>query len=77
MTGTEFEQVLSFDRDGSDFARGVEVGMAWARLATEPRPMTMLAHADNAEMLLRLADAHSVRATAEELGGDWLEVTFA
>lgn len=72
----EYERLLSFDRDSSDFARGVEVGMAWARLSSEPRPLTMLAHGDNTEMVLRMAEAHGVRATATETGGDWLEVTF-
>lgn len=51
--------------------------MAWARLASESRPVTMLMHGDNAEMALRISEAYRVRATAVDVGGDWLEVTFA
>jgi hypothetical protein len=72
-----FDLVMAFDRDSTEFARGVEVGLAFTRLATEPRPVSMLTHVDNAEMVVRLAEAYGVRAVSVERGGDWLEVTFA
>jgi hypothetical protein len=71
-----FALLLPFDRDNADFARGVEVGMAWARLASGCLPLTVTAHAQNAEMMLRLAEANDVHVTAEDIGGDWLQVTF-
>lgn len=77
MSEQPFELVLPFDRSSADFARGVEVGLAYSRLAVEPRPLSMLVHGDNAEMILRLAEAYGCRVAAVELGGDWLEVTFA
>lgn len=72
----EFTLALAFDRDSSDFARGVEVGMIHARLSVEGIPLRVWAHAENAEMILRLAEAHGCSAVAAEIGGDWLEVTF-
>ena len=68
--------MLAFDRDSADFARGVEVGIAFNRLASEPRPVQLLVHADNAEMVLRLAEAYGDHATATAHGDDWLVVTF-
>lgn len=72
-----FTLMLPFDRDSADFARGVEVGMIWARLASEPPPVRAVAHVDNAEMLLRMGEAWNLRTTATELSLDWLGVTFS
>lgn len=77
MTAEPFDLLLPFDRDSTEFVRGVEVGMTWARLAEEPRPFAMVAHVDNAEMMLRIAEAYGLCVTATETDGDWLELTFS
>lgn len=68
--------LVPFDNEEPAFARGAEVGVLLVRLATEPRPVNATVHADNAEMLLRLAEAAGSTVRAEDLGGDWLDVTF-
>jgi hypothetical protein len=70
-----FELTLALDRDAPEFARGVEVGMLYQRLRSEPLPLSAIVHADNAEMALRLAESFGVSACAEDLG-DWLAVTY-
>jgi hypothetical protein len=76
MTTDGFELVVGFDQDAPEYARGVEVGMLYQRLRSEPRPVTATVHISNAEMALRLAEACSASARAEELGGDWMTVTY-
>lgn len=72
-----FDLIVAFDRDTPDFARGVEVGILWQRLQTDPRPLTAVVHASNVEMTLRLAEAVGASAHADDLGDDWLTVTLA
>lgn len=72
----EYELTLSFDRDDQEFTLGVEVGIVYQRLLTEPLPITVLMHAANAEMALRLAEHRDVAVRSVEAGDDWLEVTF-
>lgn len=67
---------LPFDRDTTDFARGVEVGLVWAQLHADPMPQTFLMHADNSEMALRIAEALGVQVTATYVDDDWSSVTF-
>lgn len=71
-----FELVVSFDTDAAEFARGVEVGMLWQRLQTDPRPVTAVVHVRNTEMVLRLAEAMKVSVCADDLGDEWLAVTL-
>jgi hypothetical protein len=71
-----YELVLPFDRDTPEFARGVEVGLLFARLNTKPLPLDAIVHPTNAEMALRLGEAVGATATAVELDGDWLAVTY-
>lgn len=68
--------VLPFDNTSTDFARGVEVGMVHQRLCSEPLPVSATMHADNAEMALRMAEAHGCPVRAEPLSSEWLAVEF-
>lgn len=70
-----FELVVAFDSDTAEFTRGVEVGVLWQRLRSEPLPVTAVVHASNAEMVLRVAEAVGASVRADDLG-DWLAVTL-
>jgi hypothetical protein len=75
---TGFQPILEFDCQSVDFARGFEAGRVWAALNVDPdRSVDVCAHGTNAEMFLRMAEATARSVTSEELGNDWLQVTFA
>ena len=48
--------VLAFDTDAPEFARGVEVGLTYARVCQSRRDESLefTVHANNAEMIIRL-----------------------
>lgn len=70
--------LLSFDSDAPEFSRGFEAGRIWTLLRERPdEPVAEYAHAVNAEMLMRMAEATGRQFEAEDLGDDWLEVRFA
>ena len=71
-----YSLVLAFDNTTEDFARGVEVGMVHQRLRSEPLPVSATMHATNAEMAIRMAEAHGCPFRAEPLSDDWLAVWF-
>ncbi len=72
------ELLLAFDTDSAEFVRGFELGRLWATLRLNPDdPVEEYAHAINAEMLLRLAEATGRGVQSEELGDDWLFVRFS
>lgn len=72
-----FEPVLPFDVDGAEFARGFEAGRVWADLA-DPRPLSsVIAHATNAEMFMRMAEAQRRSVRSRELDDTWIEVEFS
>jgi hypothetical protein len=74
----EYELLLPFDTDDEAFARGFEIGRLWSVLAHDPHTeLEALAHASNAEMLLRLAERHGRRLTTVDLDEHWLSATFA
>ena len=78
MEGHGHNCLLPFDSDDSEFARGFEAGRIWALLRAEPEAEVQeYAHASNAEMLLRMAEALGRGVQSSELDGDWIEVTFA
>jgi hypothetical protein len=69
--------LLPFDTDEPEFARGFEVGRLWAVLRLTPDDqIEEYAHASNAEMMLRLAEATGRQVRSEELGDGWLLMTF-
>lgn len=74
MTG-DLSLVLPFDTDEPEFSRGVEVGMIWARLDHE-YPVHATVRAENAEMVMRIAEARGLSFAAEPLSDDWLAVTL-
>jgi len=77
MSGSEHEfgLLLPFDTDSTEFRRGVEIGMLWTRLQYEPFVIATL-HSDNAEMVMRVAEARGLPFTAEEAGPDWVHITI-
>jgi hypothetical protein len=69
--------LLAFDTDSPDFARGFELGRLWALLRSDPdEAIQEYAHASNVEMLLRLGEATGRHVESEEVGNDWLLVSF-
>jgi hypothetical protein len=69
--------VLLFDSQDPEFARGYEAGVVEGRLRALPdEPVTELVHADNAEMMLRIAEATGRSVCSQEKADDWLEVSF-
>ena len=75
MTG--YSLALPFDSDDLEFARGVEVGLLWAeaeRLVVPGDSYECTIHANNAEMVMRIAEARGLTFTAEPLGDDWLAI---
>lgn len=79
-SGRGFELALQFDTDDPAFARGVEVGLLYAGVRSASlggvSRYSRTVHAINAEMVLRIAEALQVPVQSEELGDEWLEVTF-
>lgn len=76
-----YNLVLPFDTDDPEFRRGVEAGALWAHLEHEPY-VAKTVHADNAEMVMRIAEALSLPFSAEPCGqtgfngGEWIAVTI-
>jgi hypothetical protein len=67
---------LAFDRDSQDFVLGVEVGAEFERLRSNEGPIEAIMHAENAEMVLRMAEAAWRPVQSEEMGDGWLQVRF-
>lgn len=78
--GHEYDLVLPFDTDDPEFARGVEVGLMCAEAQfgqfTGGAHYSRTIHGNNAEMALRVAEKFGLVCHSEELGDDWLRVTF-
>jgi hypothetical protein len=70
-----YSLLLEFDTPGSDFARGVEIGSLWEQLKVDG-PVEQTVHAENAEMVLRLAEATGRAVTADPLNDEWLHARF-
>lgn len=69
--------LLPFDTDDAEFARGFEAGRIWALLRATDDEVIEAMHAENAEMVLRLAEATGRRVQAVDLDENWIEATFA
>lgn len=74
---TEFELALRFDSDDHEFVRGVQVGMYWEQLRNGDLPITFVTYSDNAEMMLRMAEARGCDVSSTEGDDEWIEVTFS
>lgn len=71
--------LLAFDREGTDdepFALGFECGRIWALCRSDAEEITETVHAENAEMMLRIAEATSRGVRSVELDRCYLEVSF-
>lgn len=70
--------LLPFDRDEPEFALGFEMGRLWTLLRENPDEQhAQNVHAENAEMVLRIAEASGRQVRSEELGDGWLSVEFS
>ena len=75
---SEYRCLLPFDTDEPQFSRGFEAGRIWTLLSERPDELVEeVVHGANAEMVLRMAEAVDRPVVSEELGGDWLSVSFA
>ncbi len=73
-----FRPLLPFDTDDPEFARGFEAGRLWTLLRETPdAPLEANVCVENAEMVLRIADASKREVRSEELGDGWIGVTFS
>lgn len=79
MTDPNYGLILAFDREGDDdvpFALGFECGRLWEMAKANEEEFSQTVHAENAEMVLRMSDALNRTVRSEEIGDDWIEVTF-
>lgn len=67
---------LPFDTDDPEFRRGVEVGMLWQRLQTEPLPLHATVKGVNAEMVMRIAERLEISARCSQGTGAFVDVEF-
>lgn len=67
--------VLAFDTDEPEFTRGVEAGILWERMVHEAH-IEQLVHAENAEMVIRMAEARGWTFAGEAVDEHWLRVTL-
>lgn len=69
--------MLEFDRNDRQFAMGFECGRIWAILSATDDEFDCEMHAENAEMIVRLAEETERTARSEDLGNGWLTVWFS
>jgi hypothetical protein len=65
--------LLEFDSSHSEFQRGFECGQIWACLTDEVAEITALITADNAEMVMRMAEAAQYSFEGRYLKEDEIE----
>lgn len=73
---SEFSLVLAFDTGDPEFTRGFEAGQLWERVERDGEA-SQLVHAENAEMVMRIAEAKNLRFTAEEVADGWVKVRLS
>jgi len=69
----EYSLLLRFDSDEPEFTRGFEVGQIWERLKHESifdGPV----HAENAEMVMRIAEAVGCEFSGTHATDGWVHV---
>ena len=72
-----YNLILAFDSDDPEFRRGFEAALVY-RDAWELERGTEFErqiHANNAEMVMRIAEATGCTFSAQEAEGDWVSVT--
>lgn len=67
--------VLAFDSDNPEFTRGFEAGVLWGRMIHEPY-IDQTVHAGNAEMVMRMAEAHGWTFTGDPVDEQWIRVSL-
>lgn len=76
----DYRLLLPFDTDSPEFTRGFEMGRVWTLLQSfdpdEEGSVTFELHAENTEMVLRIAEQLNLGAASKDLGDGWLRVTF-
>lgn len=72
----EFGLVLPFDSDHPEFTRGFECGQLWQRMTAGEDIHDQLAHASNAEMVMRMAEALDYNFRAEAADEEWITLTL-
>lgn len=76
MDDAEYGLVLRFDTDDPEFVRGFELGQLWERIERDGA-VSQLIHAENAEMVMRIAESKGLRFRAEYAGDGWMTVALA
>jgi hypothetical protein len=71
----EYGLVLAFDTDEPEFTRGFEAGQLWERIERDGMA-DQLIHAENAEMIMRIAEAKGLDFRAEQAAEGWLHVVL-
>jgi hypothetical protein len=69
--------LLEFSNTERDFALGFECGRTWAILDGCDDPFDCEMHVENAEMILRLAEATGRTVQSQEHDETWLTVQFS
>jgi hypothetical protein len=73
MTEEDWGLVLAFDTDDPEFIRGFEAGQLWEILSRGGH-VCRTVHGENAEMVMRMAEALDMTFSASDLGDGWLHV---
>ena len=69
-------EILAFDTNSPEFARGFEAGRLWALLRERPGRVDEVVHAVNSEMILRMGEATGRRASGQPLDETWTRIHF-
>jgi hypothetical protein len=73
---TDYSLLLAFDTDDAQFVRGFEAGRIWNELNQTDEQVVATVHAENAEMMLRIAEALNRSVQSEDLDERWITVMF-
>jgi hypothetical protein len=72
-----YQCVLAFDSDDHKFIRGFEAARIWEAAKRDlTKGFTETVHVENAEMMLRIAEATGREVVSSEDGG-WMHCSFA
>jgi diphthamide synthase (EF-2-diphthine--ammonia ligase) len=69
--------LIAFDNETPDFARGFECGRVWALMREDDSEHSFEMHTDNAEMVLRLAEASGRTVRWVEHDDTWSTAYFS
>jgi hypothetical protein len=69
----EYGLILAFDSDDAEFTRGFEAGQLWERLERDGFAAQLI-HAENTEMVMRMAESKSLAFRAIDVGNGWMQV---